>query len=147
MTLGLATGYLVVGLILTLFAASVILPARRPGATRIVFGDARGPSARNQQLLITTYLAQQKLAFKMVCVAVAAGVLLGIVLIGRVAVARALDVTLLTSVVGVAGDIWLGTAAVKLYDRASKRLEEAIRGGSGIDDHDVDENDESRKVG
>jgi hypothetical protein len=145
MNLGLAVGYLIAGILLTLFAGSVLIPARRSGSALIVFGDAPGPNRRDQQLLITTYLAQQKVAFKMASVAVAAGVFLGVVLIGRLVVARVIDVTVLTSVVGVAGDIWLGAGAFKLYDRASKRLEDAVRGVPSSDDRAAD--GESRKAG
>jgi hypothetical protein len=115
------------GYLLTLTAAMTLYNARKSGPSAIRFGEARAQTISERETLIDVYRAQQKQAFRLTLIAVAAGVLLGVALITRLAMARVFDASVLTSVVGTAGDIWIGTGAMRLYNEASKRWEEAVR--------------------
>lgn len=121
-------GIVVTGYSLALIAAALFIKARTIGPAAIRFGRARTRPIDEREVLIEVYRAQQKQAFKLTLIAVAAGVLLGVALITRLAAARALDATVLASVIGSAGNIWLGAGAMRLYKEASRRLEEAVRG-------------------
>jgi len=122
------TGLFVLGWVLTVLSTVKVVPAWRARPTKVGFGPTPVLDSRQRDLMITTYLAQQRLAFKLAEAAVGAGVLLGVLILARVAAGRTIDVTTLASVVGVVGNIGVGAGAVNLYDRASKRLEETIKG-------------------
>ena len=115
------------GYLLTVIAAISLYNGRKTGFATIHFGKARTHNNNETEILITVYRAQQKQAFKLALTSVAAGVLLGAALITRLAATRTLDASVLTSVVGAAGDIWLAAGAMRLYSDASKRWEDAVR--------------------
>lgn len=117
-----------VGYLLAVAAAISLYNARRTGPASIRFGEARVQTSNEREMLVNVYRAQQKQAFRLILITVAAGVLLGVALITRLAAAHALDASVLTSVVGTAGDVWLGNGAMRLYNEASNRLEGAVRG-------------------
>lgn len=123
----MTTALLILGLAVTLLGAAAIIPAWRARPSKVRFGATSVLDSKERDLLITTYLAQQRFAFKLAASATAAGVLLGVLLVGRVAAGQTIDVTTLSSVVGIVGNIGVAAGAVNLYDRASKRLEETIR--------------------
>ena len=76
-----------------------------------------------RKLLFHNYLKQQRWSFWLLWFTVALGVVIAASLIGRLIVAREMNIATISTVIGFAGDIWLGKKAKDMDKAASARLE------------------------
>jgi hypothetical protein len=111
-------------------AASLLLGFRLINADRRQshptgsFGrEQTAASANERHLLIIAYATQQRWSFVLVFAAVAIGIVLAATVVTRAIMMDRLDPKTLSSVAGIAADLWLGRRAWQLYQTASKRLE------------------------
>lgn len=79
-----------------------------------------------RKLVLSERVKETRWAFGLAWFAVAIGIILGTVLIGRFVFAKEIDRSELAGIVGFAGDITVATSAFRLYSKASKELRDAI---------------------
>ena len=120
---------IMVALLVTLLALSVFGIQLRGAITRpliVHFGPSEPMSLRPEErrLLFQEAARQQRLAFALLTIAIALGIVLGTALIGRAIAGKSLDVTTVGLAITAAGDIALAAGAWKLYRAASTRLDE-----------------------
>jgi hypothetical protein len=128
--MSMVTTLLLAAWTLTLATTVVVVARTRMAPAIIGFGE-RKKGVAHYGKLIAVYQAQQRQAFLLVGSAIAAGIILAIILIGRLITQPVLDIAIVASGVGTVADIGLGAGAMRLYDRTSKRLEAAIRESAG----------------
>ena len=90
------------------------------------FGEKKSPTKEESKALFRAYLTQQRMAFALVWFAVALGIVFAAVLVGRSVLAPRLDLTMVSTGLGLVGDIWLGNRAWSLYTVASGKVEKAL---------------------
>lgn len=87
------------------------------------FGEGEGErSWKSLDVVVRKeYLRQQRACFWLCFSAAVAGLVFGIILLSRL-VLQEYDVYLFSSIVGMAGDVFFGRGAFRLYKEASSRL-------------------------
>ena len=87
------------------------------------FGSARNLSAGERKQLFSQLIRQQSKAFALLWVAVAVGIVLSAALLARIVASPSMDIGMLGSATGVAGNLWIGRYSWKAYAITSQRLE------------------------
>jgi hypothetical protein len=80
-----------------------------------------------RKLVLGEYVKEQRWAFGLTWFAVAVGVILGSILIGRFVLAKEFDRAELAGVITLAGDITVAAGAFRLYKKASEQLQKGIQ--------------------
>ena len=106
--------------------ASLHRRLRNPLAT---FGSRKegALTSDERKLVLVEYVKEQRWAFGLTWFAVAIGVVLGTILVGRFVLARQFDRSELAGVLTMVGDITVATGAFHLYKKASEQLHKAIQ--------------------
>ena len=135
--------YLIV--IATLVATARLRPVRH-GLGFFGKKKRRAEATEARDILLGQLVSQQAWSFALLWVSVAVGMILGYIVIGRVIIDDALDLTLLREAIPLAADLWIGKKAWVVYKEVSQRASEMIlrdlgRGGSGGDDTRLDRGD------
>ena len=126
-----------VGVLTSLLVSTGILVAlfksdRRHQFPEVAFGHSPAANTNKSQtehshtLLIREYLQQQRRAFALLWVTTALGVVLLGILIGRLIVMPKIDVGIISTAIGFAGDLGLARGSFTLYRSSSDRLERAL---------------------
>jgi hypothetical protein len=95
----------------------------------VTFGNRREGTLTpdERKLVLGEHVKEQRWAFGLTWFAVAVGVILGSILVGRFVLAKEFDKSELAGVIALAGDITVATGAFRLYKKASEQLQKAIQ--------------------